>query len=172
MSEVPPTISGVLKSKKPFPWTWIILAAVLCVPVIFIGSFAAIPLITIYQADEGFRKAKKSIDPEQLRAWALESIKSYSGTNGYSEDISQSKIPDYIKNLYSTPPEQAWVNPKTSKSEGCVMIMWGGGFFHWGLNIGNTNFSEPFNSQNQEYPYNFEWVSGIYYTRESSWGLW
>src|SRR5258708_5472450 len=130
MNQEPPT-SGAAKSKNYFPW--IILIVILCVPVFFVGSFLVMPAETIYKADEGFKKAKKTIDPEQLRSWALEEIKNLSGTNGFSTKIPQSEIPDYIKNFYSIPPEDAWVNPKTSESEACVMIMWGGEFFHWGF---------------------------------------
>jgi hypothetical protein len=83
----------------------------------------------------------------------------------------QSKIPDYIKNFYSIPPEDILVIPKTSNKEATVLIFWGGGFFHWTLEVGDTNFSLPFNSGNPEYPYNFEWVPGIYYTREANWKL-
>jgi hypothetical protein len=171
MNEAPPIISGASKSKKHFPWTWIILAVILCVPVIFIGSFLAIPFITIYQADEGFKKAKKTIDPEQLRNWALDSIKSRSGTNDDSH-IPRSEIPKYVQNLYHTPPEDVIISRPSNGNQPTVIIFWGGGFFHWTLEVGDTNFSMPFNSENQEYPYNFQLAPGIYYTRESSWGLW
>jgi hypothetical protein len=97
MNEVPPTNSGASKTKRPFPWPWPFLAIVLCVSVLFVGYFVTIPLQVVYKADAGFRKAKETINPEQLRAWALESIKSYSGTNGYSQDIPMSEIPDYIR---------------------------------------------------------------------------
>jgi hypothetical protein len=163
MNEVPPKNSGASKTRG-FPWPWPFLAIVLCVSVLFVGYFVTIPLQVVYKADAGFRKAKEIINPEQLRAWALESIKSYSGTNGYSQDIAMSEIPNYITNLYSIPPEKAWVNPKTSESEAYVMIMWGGGFFHWGFYIGGTNYSmEPFG--NHEIA---EWTSGIYYMHEGS----
>jgi len=166
MKGEPPIISGVSKSKNYFPW--IALIVVLCIPVFFVGSFLAMPLITIYRADEGFKKAKKTIKSEDLRAWALEEIKNLSGTNGFSTKVPQSEIPDYIKNLYSIPPEGAWVNPKTSESAACVMIVWGGGFFHWGFDIGSTNFMS---STNPEYPKAFMWCAGIYYRREAAWGL-
>ena len=124
------------------------------------------PLIVIYQADAGFRKAKKTMDPEQLRVWALESIRNYSGTNGYSQHIQISKIPDNVKNLYSTLPETAWVSPKTADSDGSVGIIWGGGFFHWGFYIGSTNFSIQTGYEGDHQI--AKWTSGIYYTHEGS----
>ena len=167
MNEVPLTNSGASKSKKHFPWTWLVLAAVLFIPALFIGSFLATPFMAIHEADTGFRKAKKTIDPEELRAWALEEIKNHSNTNGFSQKISSSEIPNYLKNLYTRAPEDAWVNPRTIDSEACVMIMWGGGFFHWGLDIGPTNYMTSTNSDYRP----FMWHPGIYYRREAAWGL-
>ncbi|NOS70437.1 MAG: hypothetical protein HOP33_10955 [Verrucomicrobia bacterium] len=167
MNEAPSNASSASKTRKRFPWVKA-LALVLCVPVLFIGNFVAASLIAIHKADSGFRKAKQTIRPEEIRAWALEAIKNYPATNGYSITIPKSEIPSYLKNLYTTSPENAWVSPKTGDSEGCVMIMWGGGFFHWGMNIGPTNFVPRTNHQ---YPKAFMLSPGIYYLRETSWGL-
>ncbi len=120
----------------------------------------------VVKADAGFKRAKQTIDPEQLRTWALEAVRRWPSTNDLGfQTIPDSEIPHYIQNLYSYPPEDASVSGNT------VSIFWGGGFFHWVIQIGNTNYSEPFNSGNPEYPYNFEWTNGIYYTREASWKL-
>ena len=162
VNEVPPTNSGTSKTKRPFPWTWIILALVLSAPILLVGSFLAGPLMIIHEADAGFRKAKKTIDPERLRSWALDSIKWHSGTNGFSENLPISKIPDYITNLYSIPPEDAWITPKTADHEASVGIIWGGGFFHWGLFVGPTNYLMYPDGNHQI----AEWVSGIYYMHE------
>src|SRR6266705_6860904 len=132
MNEVPLVNSGASKNKKPFPWTWIVLAFVLGVPVFFVGYIISLPVRTVREADAGFRKAKTTIDPEQLRSWALATAKSHKGTNGYSHEVIISEIPDYMKKLYSVEPEHAWADPNT----GTVGIIWGGGFFHWGFYIG------------------------------------
>jgi hypothetical protein len=58
------------------------------------------------------------------------------------------------------------VYPKTSKSEGSVIIYWGGGFFHWTIDIGPTNDAETTGSTN-DYK-TVEWVPGIYYSREDT----
>ena len=117
------------------------------------------PFKTIYQADEGFKKAKKTINPEDLRSWALEEIKN-AGTNTF---IPEPKVPKYLQNLYSDPPEFAEVDGNT------IAIVWGGGFFHWRINIGSTNFVS---ATDEDYPTVFMWRPVIYYTRESTWGLW
>jgi hypothetical protein len=167
MNPEPPTTSGVSKSKSHLPW--ITLIVVLCVPVFFVGSFLAAPFVAIYKADEGFKKAKQTIDPEQLRIWALQEMQKHGDTNTPSNipigEIPTSEIPQPIQKLYSYPPENVFVNGDV------VAIIWGGGFFGWGIQIGNTNYSEPYKSTNPDWPYNFEWVPGIYYTRETAWPL-
>jgi hypothetical protein len=149
--------------KKRSRRIWIIVVLILLVPAIPIGFFASIPLIAVYKADSGFKKAKKTIDPEELRQWALQEIESHSSTNGA---ISNSEIPAKVKNLYDYSPE-ACVVPKTEDHETCVMIMWGGGFFSWGFDIGPTNYVA---STNFDYM-PFIWRPGIYYRHEGHWGL-
>jgi hypothetical protein len=164
MNEVPPTNIGASTTRKFFPWTSMVTAAFLCALVLFLGYFLSIPLQIVRDADAGFRKAKKTIQPEQLRSWALESIRSYTGTNGYSQEIPISEIPPSIKTLYSIASEKAWATPKSADSEAFVLIYWGGGFFHWGFYIGSTNFTV---STNLEMDHQIaEWVPGIYYMHE------
>jgi hypothetical protein len=156
MSQKPPTNSGAQISVKYF-------AAVTAV--IFAAAFSLVlwwwltPPKFVVEADAGFKRARQTIDPEQLRAWALEMIQKKA--SGKEAPIS---MPGYIHHLYSEPPE-------ILVDDSCVNLMWGGGFFHWGFHIGNTNETLPFISDNTEYPYNFEWKPGIYYTREGKWKL-
>jgi hypothetical protein len=93
------------------------------------------------------------------RSWALENIRK----KATPREIVGT-MPKYIRDLYKYPPD-AFVDEST------LFLMWGGGFFHWGFHIGDTNATLPFISNNQEYPYNFEWWPGIYYTREAHWKL-
>jgi hypothetical protein len=158
MKQEPPNKTGAQK-------TVIMFAA--AISFIIVAVFSLIlwgwftPPKAVVEADAGFKKAKQIIDPEQLRAWALESINRWPATNGW-HTIPESEIPKNIQTLYNYLPEDASVTGDT------VVIFWGGGFFHWALEIGSTNVSRPFNSGNPEYPYNFEWVRGIYYSREAS----
>ena len=165
MFEVPPINCGTSATKKNLPWGWLILIVLVSLPIVFLGS---LPIIPIYIADSGFRKAKATINPEDLRLWAFEAAKKYSSTDGFANEIPSSEIPPYIKKLYSNRRLSAWVNPKTSDSEGCVMIMWGGGFFSWDFDIGSTNFLPH---ANPEYPHNYMLAPGIYYRREAAWPL-
>jgi hypothetical protein len=137
------------------------MALLIGMPVILIGGCLAMPMI---QADAGFRRAKKTIDPEQLRAWALATVKSHNGTNGYIHHVENSELPDYILNLYSIPPEMAWASPKATDQDVLVGIVWGGGFFHWGFYIGTTNYvMEPSGDHVIA-----EWTPGIYYAHEGN----
>ena len=163
--------STKIKSRRTLKFIFVVLAVVMLFCSLPIGwlvwsGFSMYRGVkqSIVEADAGFRKATNTIDPETLRTWALQEIQNHSNTNG-SVSISTSEIPAPIKNLYSIPPEDAESDGST------VTIYWGGGFFHWVIEIGSTNFSEPFNSGNSDYPYNFEWVKGIYYSREAAWKL-
>jgi len=111
---------------------------------------------SLADADAGFKKATNTIDPEGLRAWALESIR----TNATIKDVTNS-IPREIQTLYHETPEI-----EIGKSG--LILSWGGDFFHWVYYIGATNDTLPHISQNRQYPFNFEWRPGIYYSREAN----
>jgi hypothetical protein len=136
----------------------IIFAAIIC---LFL-YFWFVPPKFLVDADEGFKKAKATIDPEPLRAWALAEIKIHYAAKS-PEKIRDIEIPKSIRSLYSEPPENFEVETN------CVTIFWGGGFFHWMIDVGDTNFSEPYRNDNPEVPYNFEWTNGVYYSREANW---
>jgi hypothetical protein len=120
------------------------------------GRFSEGVKKSLSEADAGFKKATNSIDPEALRGWALESIR----TNASFKDVTNS-MPKEIKTLYPEPPE-------IEIGGSGLTLSWGGGFFHWVFYIGATNDTLPHISKNRQYPYNFEWRPGIYYTREAN----
>ncbi len=165
MNEARPAKERASLGRKIAKTTLIIFAIILGILIIFPGSIMLECFTTIYRADEGFKRAQKTINPEELRKWALQAFKEHSGTN--NPEIPVSEIPKDIQSLYSGGPENAVI----SQNPG-VVIFWGGGFFHWVIQIGDTNYSKPYINQYSEYKYNFEWTNGIYYSRETSWGLW
>ena len=161
MSEVP-TISGASKVKRRVPWIWIILllVAAIIAGVSRFELWLASPPDDVIQADKGFKKAKETINPEQLRAWALEEIQKYSVTNKDGQiSIPNSDIPSYIKELFGEPPAEASVGEYGG--EKCVFFSWGGPFFDWSIIIGSTNLAPQFNSEETV----TRWVSGIYFSR-------
>jgi len=111
---------------------------------------------SLAEADAGFKKATNTIDPETLRTWALESVR----TNATVKDVTNS-MPREIQTLYSEPPQ-------IEIGSSGLTLSWGGGFFHWVFYIGSTNDTLSHISKNRQYPYNFEWRPGIYYTREAN----
>ncbi|HXE42527.1 MAG TPA: hypothetical protein VN516_05845 [Candidatus Baltobacteraceae bacterium] len=162
MNQASPNNSGAQIIVKIFAAAMVIVIA--AVFALILWWWFTPPQIVV-EADAGFKKAKQTVNPEELRQWALEEINRRPATNGWNE-IPESEIPSRIRYLYPNHPiEKAWV------AGDIVLISWGGGFFGWEIEVGSTNFSEPFNSGNPECPYNFEWVRGIYYKREGDWKL-
>jgi|SRR5271170_1304510 len=193
MNEVPPIVPGASKNRKRFPWIWIAISIVIfffAIAAIFLGFIIWHSWPDAKSADAGFKKARKTIDPELLRAWAMGEVPKYLPTNSFfAPKIPDSEIPAYLEKLYSEPVEDVtiWrivgytniiINKAGSNSVselgitmragqtngGIVHICWGGPFFHWMFEVGPTNFvlpPDPFVSA-------VEWVPGIYYTREDT----
>jgi len=113
----------------------------------------------IRRADTGFKKATNSLDSEAIRAWALDCIRNQSSKRQISDSM-----PKELRELYGS-------RPYVSIDGSTLYLFWGGGFFGWSFRIGNTNDVVPYISGNPEFPYNFEWRPGIYYTREAAWKL-
>ena len=127
MNEVPPNEdAGASKTKKRL--YWVDLTALIVVALIIFGLFpASIFFLPIHQADAGYRKAKKTINFEELRSWARTEPKKHSVLNGQSEYVLRSEIPAYIMHLYSFPPKN--VVADTGDTNCYVIIDWGGRFF-------------------------------------------
>jgi len=160
MNEVPTTNCGTSEVKRHIPWTWIILllAAAIIAGISRFQLWLSTPPEDVVQANEGFKKAKETINPEELRAWALEEIQKYSATN--EANIPNSEIPGYIKSLFGGPPEDAGV--VKNGDQRFIEFIWGGPIFHWYIDIGSTNFTPPIDSKITT----IKWVSGIYFSRE------
>jgi hypothetical protein len=144
------------------------LIAVLCASVLFIGYFFLPPFLVIHNADAGFGRAKRTVDPELLRVWAFQEILKYPVTNKAwgAREIPKSEIPSQIQTLYSISPSYAVVRSE-SNSEPYVQIYWSGASdrFRWWFTIGSTNFlTSPDGSG---YYQKAVWVKGVYYNREN-----
>ena len=165
MNQELPTNSGISKKTKKIIFGIIVL--IICVPIfwvvfIFIDFCYVAPSQILHEADAGFRKAKETIDPEQLRLWALQEIPKYSHQTNNSLQIPNSEIPSYLQKLYPRLPEDAWL--QKDGEQNYVQIFWGGALFHWTLEIGSTNFVPPKDSEVTT----VEWIPGIYYNREDT----
>lgn len=166
MNEVPTENTGASKRIRKILWG--IVVTIICIPFILVLNFVYLvftePSRIVHVADAGFKKAEKTIDPEQLRAWALKEIPKYPfPTNTiFAPKILNSEIPDYVQALYSQPVENACVFNENGVTN--VTISWGGPFFHWMLAIGPTNFVYPKDPEVTA----VEWVPGVYYVREDT----
>jgi len=143
------------------PWLAALLIIVLALGIFLAlysrsGRYSEEVKKSLAEADAGFKKATNTMDPEALRTWALEIIR----TNATIKDVTNS-IPREIQTLYPT-------TPLAEIGGSGITLSWGGGFFHWVLYIGATNDILPYISKNRQYPFNFEWCPGIYYTREAN----
>jgi hypothetical protein len=170
MDEVPHAGRRSGRFPKSLFWPVVILVVVMGLIIVVSGSVFFGPGMVLFQADEGFKHARKTVNAEELRQWALEEISKHAGTD--ESRVPASEIPHFVKSLYSSPPNEVLVIPARPPDPSYVIVAWGGGFFHWLIRIGDTNYSEPYLSGNGEYPYSFEWTNGIYYTREAGWRLW
>jgi len=151
MNQMPPAKSGVRIIERIFAAAIAILIAAVFV---FIIWFIFTPPKIVAEADAGFKRAKQTINPEELRKWALDSIQ-----NKATQNELQESLPVAVKTLYSEPPY-------VRIEEGILILMWGGGFFHWEFDIGPTNYSQETGVDNHFTT--LEWVPGIYYSREDT----
>jgi len=161
MNEAPPTNSGASKGKGHLPWIWIIflLGAAIIAGISRFELWLASPPDDVIQADKGFKKAKETINPEELRTWALQEIPKCSVTNKDGQIlIPDSDIPGYIKELFGEPPE---ASVGEYGGEKYVFFGWGGPFFDWNITIGSTNLAPQYNSEETT----TRWVPGIYFGR-------
>jgi hypothetical protein len=120
-------------------------------------------------ADKAYLKATQTIDPEQLRAWALQSISKYPITNKNlgSRGIPTSEIPSQILHLWPTEP-YAFVQQQETNHEVNVGIIWDNAQwrYNWWLMIGSTNFLQFSNAEVSHSSFQkATWAPGIYYNR-------
>jgi hypothetical protein len=171
-----PTAVEATKHERKLSRTWkvLIISAItvvsiaILVPVgfvLYIGITISIEESHLVNtADAGFTKAKQTIDPEQLRAWAMKETSRYATsylTNSQWQ-IPESEFPKYLRDLYTDPIEDAFIVKQGNETY--VQVYWGGAWFHWMFYIGSTNLTAP----NDPEIKTAEWVPGIYYGREDT----
>jgi hypothetical protein len=82
---------------------------------------------------------KQVIDPDQLQKWAVSTLKE---SKPDSSEIPLNTVPGPIRNLRSNNSqiEYALCSPGTSPKDSYIVLMWGGGFGHWGIDVGAPSF--------------------------------
>lgn len=82
--------------------------------------------------------AKQSIDPIRLRTESNALINKYAG-----EVVPIAELPDELKRMQGGAPIDARVvNFSKSSNEPTLMIVWGNGFVHWGILVGNASLEK------------------------------
>ncbi len=148
--------SNALRRIAPWLPMVLVVVAVPCAMIYF-----SPPLAADRHAHNIFAKAKKTINPEDLREWAknLASTQSDFQRKGKSDEL-----PDYVVGLTKQTPSFLINSSSLSLSDNLpyLTLQYGGGFFSWGFDVGPTNFSRKSDSDHTS----IEWVPGIYFRRE------
>lgn len=98
-------------------------------------------------------KVRKKINPNELRAWAFQVISNTQPR--FDAEIAQTMLtnaPAYIAHSYR-------YRPSVVPTFNCVHVRYGGGFYSWGLTIGDTNLTGEWA---RGHPAE-EWAPGVYY---------
>lgn len=98
---------------------------------------------------------KGAANPTNLQNWAIDFLK----TNAGSQFIDKTNVPLYIRNLNSQGSPFQWAFCNSNY----VSLVWGGGFGHWGIDVG----SQSFKADDTNWNYYIEWKPGIYFWHET-----
>jgi hypothetical protein len=105
-----------------------------------------------------FSSVESKINPEELRIWAA----NLASRHGFGSKPTVSELPDDFAELSSQLPSILICSTNVSNEQPHVMLIYGGGFYHWGIDIGPTNFIR----QNNPAFTTIQWVPGIYFRHE------
>ena len=104
---------------------------------------------------------KQVIDSDELQKWALIRLKD---STSDSSELPLNEVPKPLRNLRSNGGqiEYAFYNIGTSPKDSCVVLMWGGGFGHWGIDVGAPSFDQP-----DDDSFYIKWAPGVYFWEET-----
>ena len=94
---------------------------------------------------------RKTVDPIQVQQWAVGIIQS-NQSNAHPGPL---EIPAALRDTKATGPDVLIGN---SESNSCVLFIWGGGFGHYGLAVGNKDYQ----LNNLDVAYSNKWIDGVY----------
>jgi hypothetical protein len=104
---------------------------------------------------------KQVITPDELQKWALMTLKK---SNPDSSELPLNDVPEPLRNLRSNGSqiEYAFYTPGTSPGDSYIVLMWGGGFGHWGIDVGAPSFDQP-----EDNNFYIKWAPGVYFWEET-----
>jgi hypothetical protein len=122
-------------------------------------------LVVAYVFRPDFQRAsfqknlKKRVAPAELQAWAMEFLKEHERDDLRVENNKVTNLPPVFHGLFRNPPFAFWF-PASAEDTAFIKIVYGGGGFgHFGLEIGPTNRPTPrsFESERRYTP----WAPGV-----------
>ena len=119
------------------------------------------PMASVHRSShQFFSNVESNIDPEELRIWAA----NLASKHGFETNPTASELPGDFANLSSQLPSVLICSTNASNDQPYVMLIYGSGFYHWGMDIGPTNFIR----QNDPAFTTIQWVPGIYFRHEGN----
>ena len=131
-------------------------------------TFAVASHRPIYETrTQNFAEAvKAAIDPDELQTWATNLIHGIKADKSLGlRDLEVGQVPRQLRELQSngSPLQYLWVNgPSDQTPETTLVLVWGGGFGHWGIHVGSPSFRHT-----NDTTYQIEWKPGIYFWHDS-----
>jgi len=105
------------------------------------------------------KNLKHRITPEELRTWALGILQTY-GTHKQHDNAHITNSHPALDGLFQNPPTVWWYSESPPDTEFVRVTYGGGGFGHFGVEIGPTNRAQPSSSDARKYS---SWAPGIYF---------
>lgn len=115
------------------------------------------------------QQVKQGINPQELQDWATPIIQGHNAKYPLHHGaeftfIKLEDLPSSLKTIGPTGPEMAFLSESESGISGQfnITVMWGGGFGHWGLIIGEKHLVLSNNTESVVH-----WVDGIYFFKQT-----
>jgi hypothetical protein len=111
----------------------------------------------VRRVEELAARVRSVVKPEELQAWATNLIARTPFEGRDSVKIKPSDVPQFVHAIYGEDPEMVFIHH--SDTGNFIEIWYGGGFGHWGIDVGPPTF------QGIENPnfYVVPWKPGIYF---------
>jgi hypothetical protein len=112
---------------------------------------------------DGMRdRLEKDVDPEALQNWALAELSKLSNIPDRERDDQLEKdFPAFVTRLCAVRPN-SWPIILDDTAKPHLNIVWGSGFGHWGILVGDKDFSPPHTEHSTSYRRFMQWRPGIY----------
>jgi hypothetical protein len=116
-----------------------------------------------YEVRQFEATVRARVSPGDLQKWATNLLARYAASNVVQSEYASFELkslpPELTKGLNVSPTAFLFANPTSDKA--FIRVSWGSGFRgHLGLDIGATNFIDPYAQQAEP------WIPGVNFWRE------